>query len=562
MDPDDLATTRRAFLAGSTSLLLASGLPAFPQSSRARIDVILDELQGRISPDNFGYLLEVIGSSIYDGVWVGEKSRIPNVGGIRKELIGHLRQINASVIRWPGGCFADSYDWRDGIGARGKRPRRTSFWNDKFKREVPIGPQRFDPNHFGTDELMRLCKLTRARPFLNANTRSLAAQDFDRWVEYCNSPAGSTTLADERARNGSHEPHGVRYWGIGNEVWGLDGGMSLEEYLETYKRFAYQLPVYGEMLHLVACGAPSGLSLKWVEQLMDGLYATQLPTPVSAISVHWYAGNLFNDLTTDQTLRALLAEGVTLTAPEALKFDESGWYHMLGEYDRIEHYIEGHWQILGVRDPKHEVKLALDEWGAICAKGTELSSTNYWSRAVTLRDVLGAALTLDIFNRHCEKISVACFTGLINQEGGLFITEGDKFLATGIYHVFQMYAPHQGAELVRTEFTAPSIDYHYNGKAKSIWGLKGSASLKGKTLTLTVVNSHAREPQEATINLRGARVKSARLVALAHTDIHAMNTFEVPDALRPIERAIEVAGASFTCAFTAASVNRLTLELT
>lgn len=558
---NDLTTTRRAFLAGSTGLLAASALPALAQSGRARIDVLLDEPQGVIPQDNFGYLLEVIGTSIYDGIWVGEKSKIPNVGGIRKDVIDHLKRITPSVIRWPGGCFASSYDWRDGIGPRAKRPRRTSYWNDKFKPDVPIGPQRFDPNHFGTDEFMRLCQLTGARPYLNANTRSLTAHEFDRWVEYCNSPAGSTTLADERARNGSREPYGVRYWGIGNEVWGLDGGMSLEEYLETYKRFAYHVPVYGEPPQLVAVGAPSGHSLDWINGLMEGVLGTHLPTALSAISVHWYAGNPSNDFAPGQTFLGTFDQGVKLTLPDPLNFDASGWYSMLGEYARLERYIERHWQIMAASDPQHRVKLAVDEWGAICAKGTELSPENYWSRAVTLRDVLGAALTLDIFNRHCEKIQVACFTGLINQEGGLFLTEGEKFVASGIYHVFRAYAAHQGGKLIRTEFATPSIDYRSERKSGSIQGLNGSASLKGKTLTLTVVNPHVSEPQEAAIQLGSTRVKSARLAVISHADIHAINTFDSPNVLRPVERDVEASGGSLVCAFPAASVNRLTIEL-
>lgn len=211
-------------------------------------------------------------------------------------------------------------------------------------------------------------------------------------------------------------------------------------------------------------------------------------------------------------------------------------------------------------DPQHKIKIAVDEWGAICAKGTEVSAANYWSRAVTLRDVVGAALTLDTLNRHADKVMVACFTGLINQEGGLFIAEGDKFVASGIYHVFQLYAAHQGGRLVRTEFDAPLLSYGKEGR-RTLGGLNGSASRKDKILTLTVVNPHACQARETEINLRGGRIKQTRHEVITHQNIQAQNTFEDPNQLRAIEMPMAGRGSSLTCTFPPASVNKLTIGL-
>ena len=197
----------------------------FAQSADAHIEVVLDEPLGTISPNIYGHFTENLSGVIYDGIWVGEDSKVPNIHGIRKELIDEMRKINPPIVRFPGGCFADSYDWRDGIGPADKRPRRTNFWAGGETAGAPAS-HRYDPNRFGTNEFVQFCRLLGAQPYLAANVRSLPAEEFYRWVEYCNSPAGSTTLADERAAAGFKDPFNVRYWGVGNEAWGCGGNFT------------------------------------------------------------------------------------------------------------------------------------------------------------------------------------------------------------------------------------------------------------------------------------------------------------------------------------------------
>ena len=247
--------TRRRFLAqsaaASAALLLA------PRTSRAgdsRIDIRLDEPIAIIAPEIYGHFAEHLGGVVYDGIWVGEGSKIPNVGGIRSALVEHLKRINAPVVRWPGGCFADSYDWRDGIGASASRPRRTNFW---LNTKVPPGPQQYDPNAFGTVEFVRFCRLAGAQPYLAANLRSLPPRDFYQWVEFCNSPAGTTTMADARAAQGEKEPLNVRYWGIGNEPWGCGGDFTPEDYAVEFRRFTSWVPGFDVGLRFIGAG-PSG----------------------------------------------------------------------------------------------------------------------------------------------------------------------------------------------------------------------------------------------------------------------------------------------------------------
>src|SRR5262245_59469859 len=186
------------------------------RSTDSRIEVLLNEPIGRINPEIYGHFAEHLGGVVYGGIWVGEDSKIPNVSGIRKSLIDALQRIKPPVIRWPGGCFADSYNWRDGIGPRAQRPRRTNFWAaaSEWPKDAPPGPWKYETNQFGTNEFARFCRLVGAEPYFAANVRSLTPRDFYEWIEYCNSPAGATTLSDMRSAGGDREPFNVRFWGV------------------------------------------------------------------------------------------------------------------------------------------------------------------------------------------------------------------------------------------------------------------------------------------------------------------------------------------------------------
>jgi alpha-N-arabinofuranosidase len=237
--------SRRDFVRVSTSALAAVALAKRPlgtvalakvaqrtaRATDARIEILPGERIGPVTADLYGHFVEHLGGVVYDGVWVGENSKIGNTGGIRQALVDHMRRIPPGAVRWPGGCFADSYDWHDGIGPALQRPTRTNFWIDEptmLKR--PDGPWKQDPNTFGTNEFVRLCRLTGGAPYFAANLRSLPARDFYQWIEYCNAPAGANTLAGRRAAAGDREPFNVRFWGVGNESWGCGGEFTPEEY--------------------------------------------------------------------------------------------------------------------------------------------------------------------------------------------------------------------------------------------------------------------------------------------------------------------------------------------
>ena len=539
-----------AMSVGAAFLASRAGLAA---SQSARIEILLNEPLGTISPDIYGHFTEHLGGVIYDGVWVGEESKVANVGGIRKSLVEALQKIKAPVIRWPGGCFADSYDWKDGVGPVAKRPRRTNFWADEpeVRNQANI-PQKYETNQFGTNEFVRFCKLAGSQPYLAANVRSLPAVDFYRWVEYCNSPAGSTTLAEWRASTGNKDPFGVKYWGIGNESWGCGGEMTATEYATEFRKFTAWVPKYGMELGLIASG-PNDAEYNWTRGFLQSMLQKGAGAlrSVYGLSLHYYSWNLSRGRTTDW----FAGKG------DAVKFEPVDWYELLREGQKLETFIEGHWAVMGEFDPARRVKLVVDEWGPWYKPGSEVVPTDLLGQMITQRDAVMSAMTLDIFNRHPEKVTMAACAQLINCLNSLFIAHGDKFVETPVYHVFQMYAAHQGAQGIRAEFASPTISYDRDGKTASFWGLQGSASLKGKTLGLTVVNPHVSEPREAEIELLGGEGKSGTATILAHSDIHAHNTFENPEMVHPQGKEVKVGGASVRYTFPAASVTLLQIEL-
>jgi alpha-L-arabinofuranosidase len=518
--------------------------------TQARIEVLLEEPLGQISPDIYGHFTEHLGGVIYDGIWVGPDSKVPNVNGLRKALVEHMRKIHAPVVRYPGGCFADSYDWKDGVGPVDKRPRRTNFWMGA-DNDVSPASHKYEPNRFGTNEFVQFCREIGSQPYLAANLRSLTAEDFYRWVEYCNSPSGTTSLSDLRASSGFADPFHVRFWGIGNESWGCGGNFTAQEYAVEFRRFTTWVPGYGENLAFVASG-PNGDDREWTRSFLEELVRkdkSQLKT-VYGMSLHDYAWNLSRGRTTDWNK----GKG------DALNFDAVDWYELLREGDRMESMLTGHWEVMNEIDHEHQVKLIVDEWGPWYKPGSEATAGDILEQTPTLRDAVFSGMTLDTFNRHPEKVAMANCAQLVNCLNSLYLAHEDRFVVTPVGQVFELYAPHQGGQSLRTIFSAPAVVYDRDGQKANFWGLKGSASLKGKTLFLTVVNPNVSEPQECEIAVPGASLKSGSSTVLTAPDIHAHNTFEQPHGIVPSTRSL-TGGKTLTLSFPPASVSALTLEL-
>jgi alpha-L-arabinofuranosidase len=543
-------------LAGAGALLFSGSSPFLSgetsSAADSRIEVLLGEPLGIISPNIYGHFTENLGGVIYDGLWVGANSKVPNINGIRKELVDEMRKIKPPVVRYPGGCFADSYDWRDGVGPADKRPRRTNFWGDWEPSSAP-NSHRYDPNQFGTNEFVQFCKLIGSQPYLAANVRSLPAEAFYRWVEYCNSPVGSTTMAGLRAEAGYPDPFGVRYWGVGNESWGCGGNFTPQEYATEFRRYTTWVPTYKQELSFVASG-PNSDDWNWTRGFFEEIVRKgkgQLRS-IYGWALHYYSWNLSRGRTQDWEQ----GKG------DALKFDSVDWYELLREGDRMESLINGHWQAMGEIDSEHLVKLVVDEWGPWYRPRSGATAENQLEQMPALRDAVFSGMTLDTFNRHPEKVAMAACAQLINCLNSLYLAHEDKFCVTPVGHVFQMYAAHQGGQALRTIFSAPTVNYDRDGKTASFWGLRGSASLHDKELVLTVVNPHVSEARLTEIGIRGANMRSGTATTLTHSDIHAHNSFDQRNVVSPQTKAVEIKGALLTFLIPPASATKLSLILT
>jgi alpha-N-arabinofuranosidase len=566
------STTRRSFLRSSTltaSALALRGSKMLAQSTQAdaHIEILPGEPIATISPEIYSHFIEHLGGVIYDGVWVGESSKIPNVNGVRKAFIDAMRAVKAPVLRWPGGCFADSYDWRDGIGPVAKRPARTGFWNQQ------------DSNQYGLHEFMHTCRAIGCKPYLAADLRSLPARDFYQEIEYCNAPAGDVAsnsaakavpnaLAAQRAANGDPEPFNVDLWGVGNESWGCGGNLSPEEYAAEFRRFTAWTPSYSKTpLRFVAVG-PNGDDVDWTSRLFKALYANPERRHLWGLSVHYYTSG----------------SASKFAAGDALNFNNDDFYDLLTRGSIMERVVTDHWHAMRTAGTGAEgqpsVKLVVDEWGAWYGKGTELAPEYNLSQQSTMRDALLTGITLDIFQRHADKVAVANVAQTINCIHSLMLAQGDKFTLTPTFHVFQMYLPHSGAQAVRAEFTAPSIlnplantsipvgGNSYRGSldaVKTLAGLSGSASVlpssNGKRVTLTVVNPHLDKTVTTEIAVSGAAVIGCTGTVLSEDDVHAHNDFSHPDAVHPRPATVaQPTAGRLLHTFPAASVT--TLELT
>lgn len=515
---------------------------SFPDS---RIEIILDEPIGQISPEIYGHFAEHIGGVIYDGIWVGKNSKIPNVNGFRKDLVDHMLRIQPGILRWPGGCFADSYNWKDGIGPQSQRPKRANFWmNTPFMQKAPDGPSKYEPNHFGTDEFLQFCELVKTKPYLAANARTLPAQDFVDWVEYCNAPPGKTSYGDMRVTNGHEKPYGVSYWGLGNESWGCGGDMIPEDYAEVFRRFSSFVPAFNTDLKLVAVGPSDSYQKRdtqWTQRLFTRLAEksnswTNIPDRIAGYSLHFYCGTSGNS---------------------SIDYTNEDWYELLWRADQMEKVITDHWNVLGAFDYDHKIKLYVDEWGAWHPQKTEVHNTHLFGQTSTMRDALIAALTLDTFNRHSEKVAVANIAQLINNLQSLFLAHEDRFVVTPNFYVFEMYKNHQNGQALRTVFSAPMT-----GSVRNLWGLQGSASIKGKQVFLTVVNPDIRQARETEVMFPGATIKSASAVVFSNSDIRAYNNLDNPNGVTPPQPGeVNVNNGKVVYNFSPASVTALQFEL-
>jgi alpha-N-arabinofuranosidase len=474
----------------------------------AKITICLDEPIGVISPMLYGHFIEHLGGCIDQGIWVGPESSIPNTAGFRDDVLTALRKLEIPVLRWPGGCYADDYHWEDGIGPRKDRPRRVNLW----------WGQNVENNSFGTHEFISLCRYLGAEPYFGGNVGSGTVREMRDWVEYCNFP-GDSTLARRRAMNGSPMPFGVKYWGVGNENWGCGGNMQPEDYAALYRQYSTYLRDFGEganrtNLTLIACG-PDGNRPEWTRRFLRKLlggeqFSTHCHTRLHAIAAHYYCG----------------------TAGTATEFSVEQWYELLEKAMRIEQLILDQRQVMDEFDPQRNVGLVIDEWGTWHPPSPNHHPLHLWQQS-TMRDALVAAITLNIFNRHADKLMMANIAQLVNVLQSLVLTEGEKMVLTPTYHVFETFKSHMGATAVRTEVECQTIPVAVDGERREMEPVTVSASVRRGMATITITNAHATRPTTLMLDVRGGILNDQSIRTLSHTQISAHNSFNDRENVLP-----------------------------
>ncbi|MFC5989169.1 alpha-N-arabinofuranosidase [Marinicrinis lubricantis] len=485
-----------------------------------------DVERGQISKHIYGHFAEHLGRCIYEGIWVGEDSPIPNVNGIRKDVLEALRQIRVPVLRWPGGCFADEYHWKDGIGPREQRKKMiNTHWGGVTEN-----------NHFGTHEFFMLCELLECEPYINGNVGSGTVQEMQEWVEYMTFD-GESPMANWRKDNGREKPWKMKYFGVGNESWGCGGNMRPEYYADEYRRYQTYVRNYGDnKVYKIACG-PSEWDYNWMEVLM-----CQAGRYMDGISLHYYTlPNNWQD------------------KGSALEFDEQEWFVTLKKTLKMDELITKHSAIMDQYDPDKRVGLIVDEWGTWynVEPGT---NPGFLYQQNTLRDALVAGINLNIFNNHNERVHMANIAQTVNVLQAMVLTEGEKMVLTPTYHVFDMYKVHQDA----TRLDAHLVNDTYSMGDESIPQLNVSASRDADgRIHITLCNLDHERAATVQFDIRGiGAIKGTAAKVLTAGTIQAHNTFDQPDAVKPVSfDGLKTNHNGLTCELPSKSVVSITLEV-
>ena len=471
------------------------GVSVEPASARNKLVIQADLGGGEIDKNIYGHFSEHLGRCVYEGYWVGEDSDIPNTRGIRNDVVEALRKIKVPVLRWPGGCFADEYHWKDGIGLRENRPSMiNTHWGGVTEN-----------NHFGTHEFLDLCEQIGCEPFITGNVGSGTVQELSEWVEYVNFD-GVSPMADLRRKNGREEAWRVKYWGVGNENWGCGGQMRPEYYVDVYRRFQTYVRDYPDAdTFKVACG-PYGEDIKWMEVMMKNVEKGMM----RGVDLHYYCGS-------GEDSRS------------ATKFEEVDWFHQLRRAMRLDEIITTQSNIMDRYDPKKRIALIVGEWGAWhdVEPGT---NERFLYQQNSMRDAMVAGISLNIMNNHCERVRMGNIAQTVNVLQAMILTDGPKMILTPSYHVFDSYKVHHDATLLPADLECE--DYRFD--EDRIPGLNVSASQdeSGK-IHISICNMNPNDDAELICEIRGAKVGRIIGKVLTAPEITSHNTFDNPEVVKP-----------------------------
>ena len=448
-----------------------------------------DDRLGHIAPEIYGHFSEHLGRCIYNGIYVGENSPIPNTDGIRNDIIEALRNIKAPVFRWPGGCFAEEYHWQDGIGEKSLRRKIVNTnWGGVT-----------EDNSFGTHEFMRFCELVGCKPYINGNVGSGSVRELSEWIEYMTSDAESP-LTEQRKKNGRAEPWKLEYLGIGNENWGCGGNMRPEYYADVYKRYQTFCRNYsGNRLYRIACG-PSSADYNWTEVMMKNLDSNN----VDAIDLHYYTMPVWPEM------------------ESATDFDDELYYKTIAAANFSDELITRHSEIMNRYDPEKKIGLVIGEWGC-WHKVEEGTNPGFLYQQNTMRDAIVAAIELNVFNRHSDRVVMANLAQAVNVLQSVILTEGGKMIKTPTYHVFDLFKTHQNNEAVYFYTQNENMSEGKNAPMISV-----SASVNEKSMTVTVANCSLTEEAAVECSIFGFKASSVSCRILTN-EAHSYNDFDCPD---------------------------------
>jgi alpha-N-arabinofuranosidase len=486
----------------------------------------------RIDRNIFGQFAEHLGTGIYGGVWVGKDSPIPNTRGIRKDVVEALRAIKVPNVRWPGGCFADEYHWRHGIGpAENRRKTINSNWGGSV-----------EPNTFGTDEFMDFVHQIDSEAYLSVNLGSGTVQEAAEWIEYMTADP-ATTAGKERAANGHTEPYRIKYLGLGNESWSCGGAMRAEYYTDEMKRYARFVRNYNpkqtgaEAMQRIAVGPNQG-DPAYTEAVMAAQKGHDWAWNIEGLSLHSYT------------------TGGWPPSYSSTSFDETAYAKLVHETLSMDGLIAKHSAIMDKYDPEKKVPLVVDEWGVWLAP---LPDTNpgFLAQQNTLRDAIIAALNINIFARHADRVRVANIAQMINVLQAMILTDKDRMVLTPTYHVFKMYLPFQDATLIPVTFDAGT--YVQGDIELPRVDAVAARDTQGK-LWLAVTNLDPTRPASIIAEVAGAKAASARGQILTAPRVDALNSFAAPNAVTPKPYAAKAGGKGLSLDIPAKSIVVVQLE--
>jgi alpha-L-arabinofuranosidase len=461
-----------------------------------------------INKNIYGHFAEHLGHCIYGGFYVGDTNKsIPNIDGVRKDVIAALRTLKIPLLRWPGGCFADTYHWKDGVGPKDKRPAIVNKWWGGV----------LEDNSFGTDNFLNMCELLGAEPYVSGNVGSGTVQELADWVQYTNFD-GRSPMSDLRSANGRSKPWNVKYWGIGNEAWGCGGNMRAEYYADIFRKYTTFM---GNGLFKIGSGANSE-DYNWTETMMKNVP----PSMIQGIGLHHYSVIDWNKKSS------------------ATGFSEQEYFTTMQRAWKMEELVTRHSAIMDKYDPEKKVALVVDEWGGWydVEPGT---NPGFLFQQNTMRDAMIAGVTLNIFNNHADRVRMANLAQTINVLQAVILTKGNEIILTPTYHVMEMYNVHQNATLILLKVKSGE----YIMENAKLPALSVSASVKDKRMHISLVNIDAAKTQDIKLDLGKMSFSQVSGRILVSGKIQDCNTFENPGKIKPT-------------AFSGAKISGQTLSLT